>query len=842
VLLKKTVTGIILMLLLAGLVKMAFKVQPVLASGTIYIRTDGSIDPPTAPIQRVGDIYTLTGNIVIDSYSGIVIQRDSIVFDGAGYTIQGNWTGSGTSRTGIDLSGRRNVTIKETEIRAFYWGVYLYFSFDNSITRNNLTNLSSNVLLWNSSNNRVVGNDVSGGAVGVWSNWSFNNTIVGNNLTNNTDGIVISHSFNDRIENNTVTANQYGVYLFYYSENCSVMRNAITANSVCGLMLDSNVSNAYIASNNITRNCEGISIWSSQSNTIFRNEIRANDEFGIRVFEWSSNNSILENDIVDNFRCAIYSSLNSRIINNTFTNDGLHFASSYGNKVEDNVVNGKPLVYLERVSDYVVSDAGQVILVNCSDITVENLTLSEDTPFGVDLWGTDNSTIRNNNILMYGETRGLYLRWSSHNNIVGNNITTGGFSLDLLNSHGNNITGNSFAGNRSAGINLFMSLNNSISSNTFAGAGLYVYDSYGNQVEDNVVNGKPLVYLENVSDCVVNDAGQVVLVNSNGVLMEGLQLSNTWVGLELWGANNSRIENSNIINNVMGIILERSWSNSIVQNNIVANSQAIHFSSSANNSIIGNNITANEWGGIQLFASPSNLIYHNNFVGNGWQALTDLSSNAWDCGYLLGGNYWSNYKGTDVYSGSYQNETGSDGIGDTPYAIDANNTDKYPLVNSWVAPETFNVTGNTFSVSSNATVQGDFEYNQTFRQMSFNLSGSSGTNAYCRIVYSKELLNETIAVLVNGTAIPYTLVENGTHCFLYFTLHLSLDDIRILETITGDVNGDRKVELKDVYAVAKAYGSVPGHPRWNPLCDINKDGKVELKDYYTTCKNYGKHW
>jgi hypothetical protein len=58
--------------------------------------------------------------------------------------------------------------------------------------------------------------------------------------------------------------------------------------------------------------------------------------------------------------------------------------------------------------------------------------------------------------------------------------------------------------------------------------------------------------------------------------------------------------------------------------------------------------------------------------------------------------------------------------------------------------------------------------------------------------------------------------------------------------IPGDINGDGKVDLKDVYAVAKAYGSFPGHPKWNPNCDINNDNKVDLKDYYTTCKNYGK--
>ena len=41
----------------------------------------------------------------------------------------------------------------------------------------------------------------------------------------------------------------------------------------------------------------------------------------------------------------------------------------------------------------------------------------------------------------------------------------------------------------------------------------------------------------------------------------------------------------------------------------------------------------------------------------------------WDNG--AEGNYWNNYNGTD---------TNGDGIGDTPYAIDANNMDNYPLV------------------------------------------------------------------------------------------------------------------------------------------------------------------
>lgn len=45
--------------------------------------------------------------------------------------------------------------------------------------------------------------------------------------------------------------------------------------------------------------------------------------------------------------------------------------------------------------------------------------------------------------------------------------------------------------------------------------------------------------------------------------------------------------------------------------------------------------------------------------------------------------YWSDYAGVDEFSGPYQNNTGSDGIGDTPYIIHGNNQDQYPLMKPW---------------------------------------------------------------------------------------------------------------------------------------------------------------
>jgi hypothetical protein len=56
---------------------------------------------------------------------------------------------------------------------------------------------------------------------------------------------------------------------------------------------------------------------------------------------------------------------------------------------------------------------------------------------------------------------------------------------------------------------------------------------------------------------------------------------------------------------------------------------------------------------------------------------------AWDDGYPSGGNYWSDYTGLDLYKGANQTVAGSDEIGDTPYTVDANNIDHYPLMNPW---------------------------------------------------------------------------------------------------------------------------------------------------------------
>jgi parallel beta-helix repeat protein len=117
-----------------------------------------------------------------------------------------------------------------------------------------------------------------------------------------------------------------------------------------------------------------------------------------------------------------------------------------------------------------------------------------------------------------------------------------------------------------------------------------------------------------------------------------------------------------------------------VENNL----DGIGLEDSANdNIIVGNNITRTYIESVWIWTSFNNTFYHNSFTTNGRQVAGDSSTNTWDGGYPTGGNYWSDYKGTDNFSGPFQNRTGSDEIGDTKYAVDTNNTDNYPLMKPW---------------------------------------------------------------------------------------------------------------------------------------------------------------
>jgi parallel beta-helix repeat protein len=388
------------------------------------------------------------------------------------------------------------------------------------------------------------------------------------------------------------------------------------------------------------------------------------------------------------------------------------------------------------------------LLLNSSSSSVVSEDNITDNIFGLWLTSSSGNSISENSMTANNEYGILLDSSCSNDDISGNSVANNGYGISLTYSSNNSLSGNNITTNSGYGILLDSSSNNSISGNTFTDDGLTVSDSHQNSVENNTVNGKPLVYLEGVANYSVLDAGQVILVRCDSVRVENLNLSRASVGVQIWetsdsvvsgnnitanssdgislysSSSNNSISRNNIANNAYGVLLDSSlnsvsgnnianngygislssssnnisgnsitensvygiWligcsSNSISGNNITANNDAgISLISCSGNSIAGNNIAANSVYGISLSSSFGNKIYHNSFVNNPSQVSSSESANVWDDGYPSGGNYWSDYKGTDVYRGPYQDVTGSDGIGDTTYFIDVNNQDRYPLM------------------------------------------------------------------------------------------------------------------------------------------------------------------
>ncbi|MEM3697727.1 MAG: NosD domain-containing protein [Candidatus Bathyarchaeia archaeon] len=288
---KRIVSEIMTVLFLTSMLISAFNIQPVKCEwtgGTIYISTDGSIEPANAPVITYDYVtYTLTDNIGSSAH-GIVIKRDNIIINGMGYTIR--CIGSGSYR-GISLENRKNVTIKNTKIKNFYYGIYFNYSSNCEIYGNSITSNTEGIYFGgDSSNNAICENDI---AVDEWMNcgihliYSSNNTIYKNNMiVTSGDGILVEQSSNNEICENSICAqilfNSWaGIYLKQSSNN-KIYGNDIKENSN-GIYFEGSSNNA-IYGNNLTRNRVGIWLQHASNNKFYHNNFVQNQWYQVYTF------------------------------------------------------------------------------------------------------------------------------------------------------------------------------------------------------------------------------------------------------------------------------------------------------------------------------------------------------------------------------------------------------------------------------------------------------------------------------------------------------------------------------------------------------------------------------
>ena len=218
-------------------------------------------------------------------------------------------------------------------------------------------------------------------------------------------------------------------------------------------------------------------------------------------------------------------------------------------------------------------------------------------------------------------------------------------------------------------------------------SGSWWLDSFIHDIDTtNSANGKPIYYLVNKDNVSINpssfsNVGYLGVVNSTNVQIANLFLSKNGNGLLIAFSPNTLVENVEATCNLEGISLMCSPGTIVRNSDFSYNDHGILSYYSDGAKIIENTISSND-GGIHLIYSNNSEIFRNSFIKNyhfGQASISASHNSSWDGGYPSGGNYWSDYLGVDVLRGSAQNETGSDGIGDSPYVLDEDNRDNYPL-------------------------------------------------------------------------------------------------------------------------------------------------------------------
>ena len=352
----------ITVLLLIGVMPSMFPLPQVFGwTGDITILSNGNIQaiPANPPIQRVGNLYTLTGDIDTTGVA-ITVRRANAVLDGKQYTIHGDLSGIGVT------IAANNVTVRNMMVESFKTGILFGEDIDqwpginsSTATGNFITGCNTGIRcvrtgfgppfpLPGGKDERIIGNKLVNNTYGIRI-FTSGSTISDNVLSDNDEGIIDEHNNggadlaglgdngNNIISGNNLTSNAVGIQLLGCKGE-TVNRNYVRANTGHGILLGARsqyhdfslvCSNNTLSGNAIIENDEdGIFLYGASSNTIEHNIIQANNGDGIGLqhyfndfsygnesrWENSTDNIIRDNSIVSNQGCGIFSNSSGNLI------------------------------------------------------------------------------------------------------------------------------------------------------------------------------------------------------------------------------------------------------------------------------------------------------------------------------------------------------------------------------------------------------------------------------------------------------------------------------------------------------------------------------------------------
>jgi parallel beta-helix repeat protein len=385
---------------------------------------------------------TIKGTFIIRTY-----KSQGIITINSDAELNSSFPGIGTFDDPIRIE---NISINSTiePLISISFTTFYFHIADNLL--NGMSTAWTGIKFQNVGNGTIANNTIYGCGRGIALAASSNNTIINNSLYNNYhSGISITNSQNNTLSTNIASNNVRGIVMVSSSNN-TINNNTVYDHTNRGIHLGYSMNNT-VRSNIVYNSVIGIVFWQSPNNSIIGNNL-TNNHFGIFTPSTVPVPGIIEDCIQGS--------------------------------VVNNIVNGKPLVYWENIiGGTIPSGAGQVILVNCSDVTVKNQNLESG---GIILDFCFNVTLYNNTL------EGITLLQSDNNTLIKNSgFNNKGMSIILFGYCNNNILSNNSVGkNVNQGITInWNSRNNTITNNTVFNSiecGVLVEDSENNSISHNI--------------------------------------------------------------------------------------------------------------------------------------------------------------------------------------------------------------------------------------------------------------------------------------------------------------------------------------------------------------------
>jgi len=592
--------------------------------------------------QNIITNNTLGGVITVESSQGTVITHNTIASDfsyrillssSANCSLQNNTsTGSGIF---IEGDAPEHWTSHDIGPSNLIHGkpVIYHKNRDGDVVNPN----AGLVILAGCTNMRVENLTIGNTFVGLVLGFSSNNTIVNSSF----DRMGFYGAFLDRSDNNRFTnvtcAGKYGYtnYGFYLVDSAGNTFDTITA-----------TANSY----------DGISFLRSGQNRVTGSRFSGNAYFGIHLENLSSDNSFADNQLLENYwgmeledshhtvlentsiadsheyGIRLHDSTHATLRNTSLEGNGLVIAGDtlrYWNTHSidgSNTVNDRPLRYYTNQDDVVVSrDAGQVVLANCSRVTVKDIDLVSSSG-GLFIVYSHHISIENTTFS--GGSYGMYLDHLNHstikNNICGRNDIAG---VEMRNSYNNLLMDNVCISNDISGIALTHSDHNTLNNNSASGReyGILLVGSHHNGLTNNACAGRHgLALQDSNSNTLENNSGEYGTIRLSGSY-DNLLVNNVAEQITLLDSDRNLLTGNTCQGHEEGIYLQSSDDNTLRNNSCLENYDGIVLSLSNHNLLKGNNCLGPRESGIKLSYSSDNILTGNRLEGGGIEFRGNLS-------------------------------------------------------------------------------------------------------------------------------------------------------------------------------------------------------------------------